>query len=37
MKDILSELEDEAEKIEINPENLAILSELNNKIQIPYF
>ena len=32
MKDILSELEDEAEKIEINPENLAILSELNNKI-----
>ncbi|KUJ57487.1 DNA repair protein RecN [Chryseobacterium aquaticum] len=32
MKDILSELEDEAEKIEINPEDLAILSELNNKI-----
>ena len=32
MKDIISELEDEAEKIEINPENLAILSELNNKI-----
>ena len=32
MKDILSELEDEVEKIEINPENLAILSELNNKI-----
>ncbi|MCU7617337.1 DNA repair protein RecN [Chryseobacterium sp. PBS4-4] len=32
MKDILSELEDEADKIEINPENLAILSELNNKI-----
>ena len=32
MKDILSELEDEAEKIEINPENLAVLSELNNKI-----
>ncbi len=32
MKDILSELEDEAEKIEVNPENLAILSELNNKI-----
>nr|WP_314493865.1 DNA repair protein RecN [uncultured Chryseobacterium sp.] len=32
MKDILSELEDEAEKIEINPENLALLSELNNKI-----
>lgn len=32
LKDILHELEDEAEKIEINPENLAILSELNNKI-----
>lgn len=32
MKDILSELEDEADKIEINPENLTILSELNNKI-----
>ncbi|UFH30359.1 DNA repair protein RecN [Chryseobacterium sp. C-71] len=32
LKDILQELEDEAEKIEINPENLAILSELNNKI-----
>jgi DNA repair protein RecN (Recombination protein N) len=32
MKDILQELEDEAEKIEINPENLVILSELNNKI-----
>jgi len=32
LKDILQELEDESEKIEINPENLAILSELNNKI-----
>lgn len=32
LKDILQELEDEAEKIEINPENSAILSELNNKI-----
>jgi len=32
IKDIISELENEAEKIEINPENLALLSELNNKI-----
>mgnify|MGYP003574942777 FL=1 len=32
LKDIISELEDESEKIEINPENLVILSELNNKI-----
>ena len=32
LKDILQELEDEAEKIEINPENLALLSELNNRI-----
>lgn len=32
LKDIISELEDEAEKIEINPENLALLAELNNKI-----
>lgn len=32
LKDIISELEDEAEKIEINPENLTLLSELNNKI-----
>jgi DNA repair protein RecN (Recombination protein N) len=32
LKDIISELENEAENIEINPENLAILSELNNKI-----
>lgn len=32
LKDIISELENEAEKIEINPENLEILSELNNRI-----
>lgn len=32
LKDIISELEDEAEKIEINPENLVLLSELNNRI-----
>ncbi|MCJ8155224.1 DNA repair protein RecN [Chryseobacterium sp. SSA4.19] len=32
LKDIISELEDEAEKIEINPDNLALLAELNNKI-----
>lgn len=32
LKDIISELEDEAEKIEINPENLAKLAELNNRI-----
>lgn len=32
LKDIISELEHEAEKIEINPENLASLSELNNKL-----
>ncbi len=32
LKDIISELENEAEKIEINPENLALLSELNNRI-----
>lgn len=32
IKDIISELENEAEKIEINPENLVLLSELNNKI-----
>lgn len=32
LKDIISELENEAEKIEINPENLALLSELNNKL-----
>lgn len=32
IKDIISELEHEAEKIEINPENLVLLSELNNKI-----
>lgn len=32
IKDIISELEDESEKIEINPENLAQLLEFNNKI-----
>jgi DNA repair protein RecN (Recombination protein N) len=32
IKDIISELENEAEKIEINPENLALLIELNNRI-----
>ncbi|MEY8758053.1 DNA repair protein RecN [Chryseobacterium tongliaoense] len=32
LKDIISELENEAEKIEINPENLELLSELNNRI-----
>lgn len=32
MKDIISELENESERIEINPANLAILVELNNKI-----
>lgn len=32
LKDIISELENEAEKIEINPENLALLSLLNNKL-----
>ncbi|WP_284463383.1 AAA family ATPase [Chryseobacterium sp.] len=32
LKDIISELEDEAEKVEINPENLVSLTELNNKI-----
>ncbi|WP_299178054.1 DNA repair protein RecN [uncultured Chryseobacterium sp.] len=32
LRDIISELEDEAESIEINPENLLLLSELNNKI-----
>ncbi len=32
LKDIISELEDEAEKIEINPENLALLARLNNRI-----
>ncbi|ANF50863.1 DNA repair protein RecN [Chryseobacterium glaciei] len=32
LKDIISELENESEKIEINPENLASLSELNNKL-----
>ncbi|KQS89927.1 DNA repair protein RecN [Chryseobacterium sp. Leaf394] len=32
VKDIISELENEAEKIEINPENLALLGLLNNKL-----
>ena len=32
LKDIISELEDEAEKVEINPDNLVFLTELNNKI-----
>lgn len=32
LKDIISELENESERIEINPANLAILVELNNKI-----
>ncbi|OCA68494.1 DNA repair protein RecN [Chryseobacterium artocarpi] len=32
LKDIISELEDEAEKVEINPDNLVYLTELNNKI-----
>ncbi|WP_185290192.1 DNA repair protein RecN [Chryseobacterium lactis] len=32
LKDIISELEHEAERVEINPENLIYLTELNNKI-----
>ncbi|AZB23962.1 DNA repair protein RecN [Chryseobacterium bernardetii] len=32
LKDIISELEHEAEKLEINPESLLVLTELNNKI-----
>ncbi len=32
LKDIISELENEAEKVEINPENLMYFTELNNKI-----
>ncbi|ASW75494.1 DNA replication protein RecF [Chryseobacterium piperi] len=32
LKDIISELENEAGKIEANPENLVLLSELNNKL-----
>lgn len=32
LKDIISELENESERIEINPANLVILVELNNKI-----
>ncbi|WP_407401378.1 DNA repair protein RecN [Chryseobacterium sp.] len=34
MKDIISELENEGEKIDINPENLALVSELNNKLNV---
>ncbi len=34
LKDIISELENEAERIEIHPENLAVLSELNNRINV---
>lgn len=32
LKDIISELENEAERVEINPENLLYLTDLNNKI-----
>ncbi|MBO9693199.1 AAA family ATPase [Chryseobacterium sp.] len=32
LKDIISELEHQAEKVEINPENLIYLTDLNNKI-----
>ena len=32
LKDIVSELENEAEKVDINPENLALLTVLNNKL-----
>jgi DNA repair protein RecN (Recombination protein N) len=32
LKDIIAELEHEAEKLEINPENLIVLTELNNRI-----
>lgn len=32
LKDIISELEHEAERVEINPENLVYLTDLNNKI-----
>lgn len=32
LKDIISELENQVESIEINPENLIVLTELNNKI-----
>lgn len=32
LKDIISELEHEAERVEINPENLIYLTDLNNKI-----
>lgn len=34
LKDIISELEDESEKIEMNPETLAQLSEFNNKVNM---
>ncbi|REC48196.1 DNA repair protein RecN [Chryseobacterium pennipullorum] len=34
LKDMISELENEAEKVEINPENLIYLTELNNKINM---
>lgn len=32
LKDIVSELENEAEKVDINPENLVLLTVLNNKL-----
>ena len=32
LKDIISELENEAEKVDVNPENLALLTLLNNKL-----
>lgn len=32
LKDIISELETEADKIEVNPDNFAILSDTNNKL-----
>ncbi|MGH1520195.1 DNA repair protein RecN [Chryseobacterium sp. JK1] len=36
IKDIISELENEAERVEINPENLLYLTDLNNKINALY-
>ncbi|MGC5744842.1 DNA repair protein RecN [Chryseobacterium sp. NFX27] len=36
LKDIISELENESERIEINPASLAILVELNNKINAQF-
>ncbi|WP_223557773.1 DNA repair protein RecN [Chryseobacterium lathyri] len=36
LKDIISELENESERIEINPANLAILVDLNNKINAQF-